>query len=45
MTETIDKYVSKAMTKIFGIDLLLLMEDTVYVMKRENHSPDFQDKI
>ena len=45
MSHTIDKYVLKIMTKIFGIDMLLLMEDTVYIMKREEHAPEFQEKI
>ena len=29
-----DKILFKFMTKIFGLDLLLMMEDTVYILKR-----------
>jgi hypothetical protein len=38
-------YLNRLMTKIFGRDMLLMMEDTVYIMKRQEHSEIYRPKV
>lgn len=35
----------RALSKIFGVDLMLMFEDSVYVMMRKEHKEDFQKSV
>jgi hypothetical protein len=34
---TPEEYFNNFLTKLFGVDMLLVMEDTAYMLKREEH--------
>lgn len=37
--------ITKYFVKWIGIDLILMMEDTVYMIKRQNHAEEYSEKM